>query len=213
MTARSLLALALLLPAAARSSAAPAARANPVAAMLDEQYGGTNEQAEYWGASDEAIFEAMASSEAARAPRSREFLWKELRSGRMLAAGVLWRLDRDPKVVDFLVAALGRGDMRPPFGRDEIPFVLGYARDPRALPALWAEVAAAPADPYRRTVCAKAIYRISKDPKAADVLRAIAASAQRSLPNHESYPQDVAKTALKDLGLEPAPKSAGEENR
>jgi len=213
MRLSSIILISLLLAAASRCLAAQAESANPVAVMIKEEYDSTNEQAEYWGAADESIFEAMASSAAVRAPGSREALWTALRSGQVLAAGVLWRLDPDPKIVDFLIDAMRRDDFRPPFGRDEIPFVLGYTRDRRALPALWAEVSDASSDPYRQCVCAKAIYRISRDPKAAELLRRIRRTTYPPVMNHESYPQDMAKTALEDLGLESAPKKIGRENR
>lgn len=202
----------LLAAMPASASSVGLAPDDPVAVMLKDEYDSISEQAEYWRTRDEVIFEAMASSAAARSPHAREALWTALRSGQTLAAGVLWRLDRDQKVVGFLLDALKRDDFKPPFGRDEIPFVLAYTRDRRALPALWAEIDRAPTDPYRRCLYAKAVYRISRDPKVPVLLRRIRDTEQPPLPDHESKPQDMAHNALIDLGLEPAPKR-GQEGR
>lgn len=197
MSLRPLAAAALL---ACLAPAARAAAPHPVAALIDEEYGylGAEDQPTWKRVHEEALDEIAASTQA-RSAGARDALDAEFARGRLLAGGVLWKLTRDPRIVDRLLEKLAGRTPPSAEGVGEPAFVLGYIGDPRAVPGLRAAAARFREEPLEEIFCARAIYRIARDPEALTVVRRHARGADPRWESAEIPLSVVAKRVLDDV--------------
>lgn len=197
MSLRRLAATALL---ACLASAARAAAPHPVVALIDEEYGFLgNENQPAWKRVHEDALDEIAASTQARSAGAREALDAEFVRGRLIAGGVLWKLTRDPRIVDRLLETLAGQTPASAEGVGEHAFVLGYARDPRAVPGLRAAAARFREEPLEEIFCARAIYLISRDAEALALIRRRARGADPRWESAEIPLSVVAKRVLDDL--------------
>ena len=194
--------------AVARSSAEEARRVqeekqsgvHPVVRLLDSRF---NPDAPdfLWNNERETLLRQIAASPEATRPGASAAMWAALRDGRMEAGAVLWQLEADPKILDFLAQSFE--DPQYSHLRDPAAFVLGWIREERVLDVLWKQlrVAQEEEDPYGQVSLARAIGRIRRDVRARQILEKIGRlpAPEGRQGELDRSPGALAEAALKDL--------------
>ena len=197
MNARALVVLAAL---AGLVPVARAAAPHPVVTLLDEEDAYlSNEAPVVWNLAHEAALDEIAASTQARSAGARESLRAEFEKGRLLAGGVLWKLTSDSGIVDRVLKDMASQGPLSPAGVTEYAFVLGYSGDRRAVPGLWAAVERFRGRPYDEIFCARAIYRLSGDPKALSLIRGFSRKRDSRWPKGDMAPSRLAKLVADEL--------------
>lgn len=154
-----------------------------------------------WGAAEEAALREIAQSPEAAREGASEALWKAVGDGKTEAAGALWFLERDPKVVEALGAVFS-DERRLAEDRAAAAFVLSLTLEPGAFRVLRREYRDAHRygdEPYQ-VVLAKALYRERRELEFQKFLETVA--AREEPPDADDPPpSQLARQALKELYL------------
>lgn len=194
--------------AVARSTAEEARRlegekqsgVHPVLWLLDSRFN-VDAPDFLWNNEAETLLRQIAASPEAAQAGASAALWAALRDGRMEAGAVLWQLEADPKVIDFLAKSFE--DPQYSHLRDPAAFVLGWIREDRVLDVLWKQlrVAQEEEDPYGQVSLARAIGRIRRDVRVRQILEKIGRlpAPEGRQGELDRSPSALAEAALKDL--------------